>query len=153
MGKIPNVGSKAPAFSLQDQEGKTITLDSALSTGPVVLIFYPGDQTPGCTIQLCAIRDDWNDFEKVGIHVFGINPSDTSSHAAFAKKHDLPFPLLVDKDRRVAHAYGAEQNILITKIVRRTVVGIDTDGRIILYRQGLPRTNEILKAMQPATKK
>jgi peroxiredoxin Q/BCP len=152
MGKSPNVGSKAPAFALQDQNGQTISLESMLSTGPVVLIFYPGDQTPGCTIQLCAIRDDWNDFEKVGIQVFGINPSDASSHAAFAKKHDFPFPLLVDKDRKVAQAYGAEQNILITKIVRRTVIGIGTDGRIVFYRHGLPRTGEILKAMQSATR-
>lgn len=148
MGKTPGIGSKAPAFSLKNQNGETVSLESALSTGPVVLIFYPGDQTPGCTIQLCAIRDDWNDFEKAGIRVFGINPSDESSHAAFSKKHEFPFPLLVDEDRKVAKAYDAEQDLLIAKIVRRTVVGINQEGRIIYYRQGLPRTNEILKAFK-----
>lgn len=150
MGKTPSIGSKAPAFSLKDQNGNTVALESALSTGPVVLIFYPGDQTPGCTIQLCAIRDDWNDFEKAGIQVFGINPADMSSHAAFSNKHEFPFPLLVDEGRKIAKAYDAEQDLLIAKIVRRTVVGINQEGRIIYYRQGLPRTNEILKAFKEA---
>ncbi|MCE9586012.1 peroxiredoxin [Candidatus Uhrbacteria bacterium] len=148
MGKNLGIGSKAPAFSLKDQNGEAVTLNLILSTGPAVLIFYPGDQTPGCTIQLCAIRDDWSDFEKAGIRVFGINPSDAESHSAFAKKHDFPFPLLVDEGRKVARAYGAEQDLLIAKVVRRTVVGIGQDGKILYYRQGLPRTNEILKAFK-----
>lgn len=148
MGKSPNVGSKAPTFSLKDQNGETMTLDLALSTGPIVLIFYPGDQTPGCTIQLCAIRDDYTEFEHAAIRVFGINPADADSHASFAKKHHFPFPLLVDEGRKVARAYGAEQDMLVAKIIRRTVVGISKDGRIIFYRQGLPRTSEILKALK-----
>jgi len=146
MRKSPGIGSKAPAFSLKDQNGEVVSFDLALSTVPTVLIFYPGDQTPGCTIQLCAIRDDWKDFEKAGIRVYGINPSDAESHTAFVKKHGFPFPLLVDDNRNVARAYGAEQDLLIAKIVRRTVVGIGKDGKIVYYRQGLPRNNEILKA-------
>jgi len=118
-----------------------------LNNGPVVLIFYPGDQTPGCTIQLCAIRDDWSDFQKAGIQVLGINPSGPDSHKSFIKKYNFPFPLLVDEGRKVAKAYGAEQDMLIAKIVRRTVVAIDTEGRIIYYRQGLPKNSEILKAI------
>lgn len=137
-------------FTLKDQNGESVSLELILSTGPAVLIFYPGDQTPGCTIQLCSIRDDWNDFQKAGIQVFGINPSDAGSHAAFAKKHEFPFPLLVDEGRKVARAYGAEQDLLIAKVIRRTVVGIGQDGKIVYYRQGLPRTNEILKAFKQA---
>lgn len=148
MGKILGIGSKAPAFSLKDQNGNTVALNLALSTGPVVLIFYPGDLTPGCTIQLCAIRDDWKEFEKEGIHVLGINPSGAESHAAFVKKHGFPFPLLIDTDRKIARAFGAEQDLLIAKVVRRTVVGIGQDGKIAYYRQGLPRTSEILKALK-----
>lgn len=148
MGKNIGIGSKAPTFSLKDQNGETIDLDLTLSTGPVVLIFYPGDQTPGCTIQLCAIRDDWSKFEKAGIRVFGINPADAESHSAFVKKHDFPFPLLIDEGRKVAKAYDAEQDLLVAKIVKRTVVGIGQDGRIIFYRQGMPKTSEILKAFK-----
>lgn len=150
MGKVLGVGSKAPPFSLKDQNGETVDLERILSTTPVVLIFYPGDQTPGCTIQLCAIRDDWDDFEKAGIRVFGINPADAGSHAIFVKKHDFPFPLLVDEGRKVAKSYDAIQDLLVVKIVRRTVVGIEKDGKIVYYRQGLPRTSEILKAFKDA---
>lgn len=148
MAKNIGIGSKAPTFSLKDQNGVTINLGDALSTGPVALFFYPGDQTPGCTIQLCAIRDDWSEFTKAGIHVYGINPANADSHAAFANKHDFPFPLLVDENRKVAKAYDAEQDLLITKIVKRTVVGIAKDGDIIYYRQGLPKNTEILKAFK-----
>lgn len=150
MGKSFGVGSKAPLFSLKDQSGETVLLESILSTAPVVLIFYPGDQTPGCTIQLCAVRDDWSEFEKAGIRVFGINPADAGSHAAFSQKHEFPFPLLVDEGRKVAKSYDAVQDLLVAKIVRRTVVGISQDGKIIYYRQGLPRTSEILKAFKTA---
>lgn len=148
MAKNFGIGNKAPVFTLKDQNGQIISLEEALSTGPVALFFYPGDQTPGCTIQLCAIRDDWNDFIKAGIHVYGINPADAKSHTAFIKKHDFPFPLLIDENRKVTKAYDAEQDLFITKIVKRTVVGIAKDGHIIYYRQGMPKNTEIIKAFK-----
>jgi peroxiredoxin Q/BCP len=148
MGKDLGIGSKAPAFALKNQNGETVNLESILEQGPVALVFYPGDLTPGCTIQLCAIRDDWEEFQKAGVQVFGVNPANTDSHKRFTEKHRLPFPLLVDENRKVTKIYGAEQDLLITKIVRRTVVGIDRDGRIIYYRQGMPRNTEILKAFK-----
>lgn len=148
MAKSPGVGSKAPIFTLKNQDGEPVNLEQALSTGPVVLIFYPGDLTPGCTIQLCSIRDDWSQFEKNNIHVFGINPGDAASHKTFVDRHTLPFPLLVDEGRKVAKRYGAEQDLLIAKIVKRTVVGIDQNGRIVYERQGMPRNSEILKAFK-----
>jgi len=151
MPKTPSIGSKAPAFSLKDENGESVELAQVLTQGPVVLIFYPGDLTPGCTIQLCAIRDEWSDFKDRGIQVFGINPGNAESHQAFTNKHHFPFRLLIDENRNVSKSYGAEQDLLIAKIVRRTVVGISKDGKIIYYKTGMPKNADILKAIKSAT--
>lgn len=148
MAKSPNIGSKAPIFTLLDEKGESISLANALKQGSVVLIFYPGDMTPGCTIQLCSIRDEWSDFKDLGIQILGINPGNTDSHKAFTAKYHFPFPLLIDENRAVAKSYGAEQDLLIAKIVKRTVIGISQEGKIIYYKHGMPKNAEILKAMK-----
>ena len=74
---------------------------------PVVVYFYPKDDTPGCTTQACAIRDSWGQFEKAGATVLGISPDSAESHEKFKSKYSLPFPLLADEDHAVAEAYGA----------------------------------------------
>lgn len=140
------IGSKAPAFSLVDQNGKAYTLQDTFGPHGCVLIFYPGDMTPGCTVQLCAIRDDWAKFEAAGIKVFGINHADAKSHAQFSSAHHLPFPLLIDPERKVSKAYGALRQFLGFSLIRRTVVGIDSNGSILFYIHGMPKDSDILKA-------
>ena len=101
-------GSKAPAFSLVDQDGKAHRLKDYAGR-PVVLYFYPKDDTPGCTTEACAFRDAQPDFGKVDAVVLGVSVLDTKSKAKFAAKHGLNFPLLADEDHAVADAYGAWQ--------------------------------------------
>jgi peroxiredoxin Q/BCP len=101
-------GKKAPAFSLADQDGKTHKLKDYAGR-PVVLYFYPKDDTPGCTTEACAFRDAQPDFSKVKAVVLGVSVLDTKSKAKFASKHGLNFPLLADEDHAIADAYGAWQ--------------------------------------------
>ncbi len=152
MKKPLHIADPAPLFELKDAAGETIRLADALPLGPVVLIFYPGDRTPGCTVQLCAIRDEWQDFRDLGLQVFGINHADAASHRAFSAAHRFPFPLLVDEDKAVSKAYGAIRSLLGIQVIRRTVVGISKDGVVRYLRAGLPKNAEILKAMKPFAK-
>ena len=99
------IGGSAPAFSLPDQSGKTISL-AGLKGKKVVLYFYPKDDTPGCTTEACTYRDEHSAFEKKGAVVLGISPDDEDSHAKFAKKFSLPFSLLADAGHKIADAYG-----------------------------------------------
>jgi peroxiredoxin Q/BCP len=99
------VGAKAPAFSLKDQTGKTISL-AGLKGKTVVLYFYPKDDTPGCTTEACTYRDEHSAFQKKGAVVLGISPDDEKSHGKFAEKFSLPFSLLADHGHAIAEAYG-----------------------------------------------
>jgi peroxiredoxin Q/BCP len=101
-------GKKAPAFSLNDQNGKTHRL-SDYAGHPVVLYFYPKDDTPGCTKETCDFRDRLPRFDKLDAAVFGISVLDEASKARFAEKYDVTFPLLADKDHAVAEKYGVWQ--------------------------------------------
>ena len=136
------VGEKAPGFTLLGSGGKSYSL-SDYAGKPVVLVFYPGDQTPGCTRQLCAIRDDYSQFEAHDAVVFGINPQDQKSHKSFALKQHYQFPLLVDKQGQTVKAYGCKGPIMTT----RTVYVIDKSGKIVLAQRGMPGTSELLKAI------
>jgi peroxiredoxin Q/BCP len=100
------VGQPAPDFALQSDTGDTVKL-SDLRGRPVVVYFYPKDDTPGCTRQALAIRDSWGDFERAGATVLGISPQSVESHVKFRDKFSLPFPLLADEDHSVAASYGA----------------------------------------------
>jgi len=99
-------GQPAPDFSLRSDSGETIRL-SDLRGHPVVVYFYPKDDTAGCTRQACAIRDSWAEFEHAGVTVLGVSPDSVESHQRFKDKFTLPFPLLADEDHAVAEAYGA----------------------------------------------
>jgi peroxiredoxin Q/BCP len=139
------IGSPAPDFTLPDQDGLAVSLSSRRGQ-PVVLIFYPGDDTPVCRRQLCEFRDRWSEAERRGIAVFGLNPRGARSHAGFRTRNSLPFPLLVDSGGRVAKSYRAGG-----WIVRRTVYAIGPDGRIRYARRGKPPAEEVLAAAaQPA---
>jgi peroxiredoxin Q/BCP len=98
-------GKPAPDFALQSDAGETIRL-SELRGKPVVLYFYPKDDTPGCTTEACGIRDAYGEFERAGAVVLGVSPDDEASHVKFRNKYDLPFTLLADTDHEVAELYG-----------------------------------------------
>jgi len=140
--KMLKIGDKAPEFSLKDQDGNLVELKSFLGKKNVVLVFYPGDNTPGCTKQMCAIRDDYSQFSAADAVAFGINPQDKDSHKKFVEKNKLPFPLLVDADKKVVTAYGTKGVLMTT----RTVYGIDKKGIIVFAQRGMPSNQEILKA-------
>lgn len=96
---------KAPLFSLSDQEGKIHNLKDYLGQW-ILIYFYPKDDTPGCTKQACALRDNFPSFKKLKIKVFGISTDSVKSHAKFAEKYELPFTLLSDEDKKVVTKYG-----------------------------------------------
>jgi len=145
-----SIGDRAPNFSLVADDGTPVTLASALEKGPVVLIFYPMDNTPGCTAQLCAARDDASRYAAAGVSVFGVNNGGAASHARFREKHRLSAPLLVDPGLRTAMAYDAVVGVGLLRIINRTVAGIARDGTIAFYKRGTPSTAEILGALAPA---
>lgn len=100
------VGEEAPDFTLPDADGNEVSL-AGLRGQPVVIYFYPWDDTPGCTTQACGIRDSWGEFADAGAEVLGISPNDVESHAKFREKYDLPHTLLADPDKQVISAYEA----------------------------------------------
>jgi len=142
-----SIGQEAPDFSLKDQDGEAVSLSDFRGTTSVVLIFYPADETPGCTRQMCAARDDYDRYKDADIAVFGVNPANAERHQKFVAKHELRTPLLVDEGAKVARAYDALMPIPILNIINRTVVGIDRDGKIAYYKRGMPSTSEIIGAM------
>ena len=100
-----NVGDQAPDFTLKNDAGDDITLH-ALRGKPVILYWYPKDDTPGCTTEACAIRDVYGEFEQAGAVVLGASADNVASHAKFKAKYNLPFALLADEDHQVAEQYG-----------------------------------------------
>jgi len=144
----------APDFELLDGQG-TIWRLSEHSGRVVVLLFYPGDETPICTRQMCSVRDRWADYSATGAEVVGISTNTVESHKSFTEHHDLPLRLLADVDRRVADLYGAQS--LIPGKVARSVFVIDAKG-VLRYRDvrplGLfrPKDDEVIRAIREAQK-
>jgi peroxiredoxin Q/BCP len=134
------VGSPAPEFTAATDTGETVR-SSALRGRNVVLVFYPGDDTPGCTKQLCEMRDNWSTLHGKGVEVFGVNPAGAQKHASFREKYHFPFPLLVDQGQKIAALYHADG-----LWVKRTVYLIGPDGTIRFAQRGMPKPSEVLKA-------
>lgn len=150
----PKVGTPAPDFTLKDGNGDEWSL-SANRGKVVVLLFYPGDETPICTRQMCSVRDRWEDYSTTGAEVVGISTDSVESHRKFAEHHELPLRLLSDPSAEVANLYGARS--LIPGKVARSVFVIDANG-VIRYRDvrplGLfrPKDDEVIKAINDAKK-
>jgi peroxiredoxin Q/BCP len=127
------VGKKAPAFTLTADDGTKVRLSDLKGT-PVVVYFYPRDDTPGCTKEACAFRDRKAEIEQLGARVFGISPDTVESHVKFRDKFGLNFPLLADPDHKVAEKYGAwrEKNMYGKKTmgIQRSTYLIDADGKV-----------------------
>lgn len=141
------VGDIAPEFEAKDEQGNTVRLADFKGKSSVVLMFYPADNTPGCTAQMCAARDDYDKYQAAGIEVFGVNPGSEKAHKSFSEKHGLRTPLLLDDKGRVSKAYDALMPIPLVTVVNRTVVGIDRDGVVKFYERGMPSTETIMAVM------
>jgi peroxiredoxin Q/BCP len=146
-------GKPAPAFELQSDAGDTVRL-ADLRGKPVVLYFYPKDDTPGCTTQACGIRDAYGEFEAAGAVVLGVSPDDEASHVKFREKFGLPFALLADTDHQVADDYGVwveKKNYGKTYMgVERSTFVIDADGVVKrVMRKVKPETHadDVLAAL------
>ena len=126
-------GKPAPDFELKSDAGERVKL-SELRGKPVVLYFYPKDDTPGCTTQACGIRDVYSDFRERGAVVLGVSPDDEASHVKFKEKYSLPFTLLADPGHEVAERYGVwkERNMYGKKSmgIERSTFVIDADGNV-----------------------
>ena len=143
----------APDFSLPDDTGKVRSI-SEFRGKPVVLYFYPKDDTPGCTTEACNFRDDYHVYGEQGVVILGVSPDDSKSHTKFKEKYHLPFPLLADKDHMVCDLYGAwgAKKLAGREYdgVLRTTFLIGPDGTIIKVWEGVKpegHSKEILEAL------
>jgi peroxiredoxin Q/BCP len=145
-------GQQAPDFALKDGEGKEWRLSDQRGR-VVVLLFYPGDETPVCTRQMCSVRDRWEDYAATGAEVVGISTDSPESHRKFTEHHSLPLRLLSDPDRRVSEMFDAKS--WLPGRSARAVVVIDAEGRVrhnkaqalSLFR---PKDDEVLDAIRAA---
>ncbi|HET7010408.1 MAG TPA: thioredoxin-dependent thiol peroxidase [Anaerolineales bacterium] len=150
----PKAGALAPDFKLTDDSGETVQL-SKLRGRPVVLYFYPKDDTPGCTKEACGFRDDFAGYSQAGVVILGVSPDSEKSHTAFKKKFELPFPLLADEDKTVARQYGVwgKKKFMGREYmgIRRTTFLIGRDGKILeVFENVKPEGHsaEILEALK-----
>jgi peroxiredoxin Q/BCP len=126
----PTLGTTAPNFRLQDQNGKWHTLEDYRGKW-VALYFYPKDQTPGCTTQACDFRDNIFAFRDIGAVILGVSVDDVASHKAFAEKHGLPFTLLADSSKQTAKAYGVLAKLFgVMEVARRETFLLDPQGKV-----------------------
>ena len=152
MAKALTTGDRAPLVALNDQDGSERRSDQ-LQGKPLVLFFYPKDDTPGCTMEACAFRDQYGAFGDLGAVVWGVSGDDAASHQRFAQRHGLPFPLLVDRGNQLRQAFGVPNSLLV--IPGRVTYLIDRDGviRHVFNNllDGAAHGADALKALQQLT--
>ena len=146
-------GTKAPEFALKDENGVERKLADYRGQ-PVVLYFYPKDDTPGCTTEACNFRDDYSAYEQAGVTILGVSPDSVASHTKFKSKFDLPFTLLADEDHQVCDAYGVwgPKKFMGREYegVLRTTYLIDQDGmvsRVFENVKPADHSKEVLEAL------
>jgi len=144
-----DVGSKAPNFTLPSQSGELVSFRDSLGEKPVVLFFYPKDDTPGCTKEACTFRDEYEQFSELDTEVIGISSDSVDSHKSFAKKHNLPFTLLSDKGEKVRRLYNVPNTFGL--FPGRVTYVIDREGivrRVFSSQIGVERhVQEALEAL------
>ena len=140
-------GDKAPDFALADRTGKTVRLSDFRGQKPVVLYFYPKDDTPGCTKEACSFRDQYQDFQDAGAEVIGVSSDSESAHAKFTEKYRLPFTLLADAGGKVRKAYGVPATLGL--LPGRVTYVIDRDGTVRhVFNSQLQATQHVAEALQ-----
>ena len=154
MARPPAEGQPAPDFTRPSTAGE-ITLSQRCKDRSVLLVFYPGDDTPVCTKQLCDYRDHLGVFEDLGVDVLGINPQSLDSHRKFVEKHGLTFPLLADADKSVCRSYGA---LNLMGMAKRALVLVGPDQRVRYSRVDLPifhrsasELEEVIEGLAPGS--
>jgi peroxiredoxin Q/BCP len=143
------VGTKAPAFQAESTQGQ-VNLSDYIGKQPIVLIFYPKDETPGCTKQLCAVSESKQQYGNYNAAVFGINPGTLAEHRAFAQKQGYEFPIVTDDNETIRKAYGVGK-ILGLFAQQRFVYIIDINGDIVFAEKGNRPTAEILEVLKKTT--
>lgn len=145
------VGDKIPNFSAKDNNGHDFDSVSIIGKKPVVIYFYPKDNTPGCTAQACSFRDQYEDFKDLGAEVIGISSDSIASHEKFIQKYNLPFILLSDSDKKIRSLFGVKANLFGLLPGRVTFVA-DKNGIIQLVFDSMMASNHIPKALEIITK-
>ncbi len=146
--------SKAPDFKLLNQDGEIVALKDLLGT-PLILYFYPKDDTPGCTKEACNFRDDYSRYQDLDVEIVGVSPDSVKSHTKFAEKHALPFMLLADEDHQVSERYGVwgkKKNFGKEYFgIMRTTFLIDKDGMVRRVFEGVKpadHSEEVIEAVK-----
>ena len=146
-------GDKCPTFTLKDQNGEQFNMEEVVGKENLVLYFYPKDDSPGCTKQACSFRDAFEDFVDIGARVIGISSDDEKSHKKFAEKHNLPFTLLADPNKKVRKMFGVPTNLL-GLIPGRVTYVIDKKGIVqgvfnsqMSFDKHVPEAMKILKSI------
>jgi peroxiredoxin Q/BCP len=141
-----HVGDSAPDFALTDREGHTVRLGDYRGKQAIVLYFYPKDDTPGCTKEACAFRDQYEDFKDAGAEVIGVSSDGGEAHAKFAAKYKLPFVLLSDRDASVRKRYGVKPTLGV--LPGRVTFVIDKDGVVRhVFNSQLQATQHVAEAI------
>jgi len=141
------IGDIVPNFTAKDSHGEVFESKNVLGRKPLVIYFYPKDNTPGCTTEACSFRDQYEDFSALGAEVIGISADSVKSHQKFANKHKLPFILLSDQDKRLRHLFGVKNNLFGLLPGRVTYI-IDRNGVVIYIFDSMNAEKHISKALE-----
>ena len=140
------VGDKIPNFRAKDTNGNDFDSQKIIGQKPVVIYFYPKDNTPGCTTQACSFRDNYQDFKDLGAEVIGISSDTVQSHIQFKSKFNLPFILLSDNDKKIRKLFGVQNNLLV--IPGRETFVTDKNGAVLLIFNSMSANIHIKKALE-----
>ncbi|GAB3711589.1 peroxiredoxin [Flavobacterium koreense] len=140
------IGDKLPSFSAKDTNGNIFNSQDYIGKQPLVIYFYPKDDTPGCTAQACSFRDNYQEFKDLGAEVIGISADTVTSHLKFKSKFNLPFILLSDNDKKVRKLFGVQNSLFI--IPGRETFVIDKQGVVIMVFNSMSSEIHITKALK-----
>lgn len=141
------IGDSLPEFSLKDQHGNLVSSTSFLGNKPLVIFFYPKDDTPGCTKEACSFRDSYEEFKDLGAEVIGISSDSEESHNKFASKYSLPFILLSDENKKVRKIFKVDNNLFNLLPGRETYV-FDKKGKVIMVFNSINASKHMKKALE-----
>lgn len=144
------IGDTLPHFISKDANGNDFDSQNYIGKQPVVIYFYPKDDTPGCTVEACSFRDNYQDFKDLGAEVIGISSDSVTSHIKFKSKYQLPFILLSDGDKKIRKQFGVANNLLV--IPGRETFVADKNGIILLIFNSMSAASHITKAFEALKK-
>lgn len=146
------IGDKIPRFIAKDTNGNDFDSEDIVGLKPLVIYFYPKDNTPGCTAQACSFRDKYEDFKDLGAEVIGISSDSIASHQKFTKQYQLPFILLADENQKIRKLFGVPSGLFGILPGRVTYVADKTGTIIMIFDSGTMATRHISKALEAIKK-